>query len=410
MKKRILSLALGLSLSLGASRGAWAYGNIYEGRNFKLEKIGNAGYVSMNYPLEDGGYTWGNVYKINNVKRILDPIDYKLHFDKGAGISGSDEFPYVELDGPLELESLRENIFLDAAVYERQGRNFKSLDTRFYMDGQAKYLVYDQAGQKQEELSLATGKIREQEAQWKEEGKKYLPAGYERGGRIYSEKGRIAYGGFEKDYSHFLIRGQNWRDQEELPRVFIRFEGAGEDAPINAKFKDVDKKSWYSNYIIKLVEVGGVKGYEDGNFKPNGKISVGEFLKMSLSSVTGQSYEASDGTHWATGVYDFALDQGIIKAGDFPRSREGLNKEINREDMAYIINNIDSKLKNNKDEDLGSISKDIGDFSTIKASRQEGVAQAYKKGLIKGRDGAFDPRGLTTRAEATTVVVRLLDR
>lgn len=380
----------------------------YDGGDFRLEREGDKAYLSMNYPLKEGGYEWTRVYRINNVKKILEPINYKLHFDQGAGASGRDEFPYIEVDEPLDIETLREDIFLDANIYKRQGKNFKSVNSRIYMEGMAKYLVYDDWGEREEVVN--TSDLREQKKEWDREGKKYLHSGYEKSGRIYSKDGKFTHDGVEKTYSHFLIRGENWRDKKPIPRVFIKFSRDKEPIRDLPKFTDVKKTDWYSNYVIKLVELGGVEGYEDGSFRPEKKVRLGEFLKMSIESITEEDYSMTDSIHWATGVYDFALENKIINKSDFARSKESLNSYITREDMVYISNNIDRYLNYKKDEDTSGLVGKIGDFNKISKSRQEAVLQAYKKNIINGRSGNFVPKGLTTRAEATTVVVRLLDR
>jgi len=53
--------------------------------------------------------------------------------------------------------------------------------------------------------------------------------------------------------------------------------------PITSSFKDVennDSNSWFYGYIEKAVSVGLVKGYPDGTFKPNGKVTKAEAVTV----------------------------------------------------------------------------------------------------------------------------------
>lgn len=410
-KKNILAIILIFSIIIGNSNLVFANysSSHYEGEDFKLEKMGSNVYVTAKYPNTLGGYEEKTIYLIKNVSRILEPINYKINFDEGAGPSGTDEFPYLEIDGPLHIESLREDMFFDTYLYEKVGNKFKGTGIRFYMDGIAKYTIYEDEKEKGKEVSIKTGDRRKQLEEWNEKGIKYDLAGYDRKGEIYSEDGKVPYKGKDNYYSYFLLRGHNWRDNQELPRIFMKFKNAEENTVENINFKDIKKTDWYYNYVIKLVSLGGVNGFKDGTFRPNEKIKVGEFLKMALSSVTGEEYVSdSYEVHWAENVYDIALEKNIITEKDFKRDKNTLESYISREDMAYIIVNINENIQGKKTIDTSGLEKEIKDFNNISYNRQEEVLQAYAKDIIKGKPTGFDPKGETTRAEATAVVVRIL--
>ena len=229
------------------------------------------------------------------------------------------------------------------------------------------------------------------------------------GGRLVFEDKVQEIDGREKKYESFLIGGYNWRSQKDLPVVLVNFKRPKKQE-VNKSFKDVSKNSWYYNYVIKLVEIGGVNGFNDGTFKPNDQIKLGEFLKLSMTSITGKEYPRGSKVHWAEPVYEDALKEGVIKDGDFKRDKKTLDSYISREDMAYIISNIDEKINGNETEIKESSSYKIKDLTSISPKKVNGVLKAYHNGLIKGKDGKFAPKDLTTRAEATTVIIRLLER
>lgn len=410
-RKNILAMILTFTILIGNVNTVFAnYGsNHYTGEDFKLEKMGTNVYVTAKYPNTLGGYENKTIYLIKNVSRILPPINYKVNFDEGAGPTGTDELPYLEIDGPLHIESLRDDMFFDTYLYDKIGSRYKGTGIRFYMDGTANYLIYKDDKDKGEIVSIKTGEVKNKIKEWTESKIKYELAGYDRKGEIFSEDGKVSYKRKDTNYSYFLLRGQNWRDNEELPRIFLKFKNDDEVEIADIEFKDIKKTDWFFNYIIKLVSLGGVNGFTDGTFRPNERIKVGEFLKMSLSSITGEEYVNGNYTiHWAENVYDIAIEKGIITEKDFKKDKKTLESYISREDMAYIIANINEKIQGNKKIDTEGLEKEIKDFEEISYNRQEQVLQAYAKDIIKGKPMGFDPKGETTRAEATAVIVRIL--
>lgn len=173
---------------------------------------------------------------------------------------------------------------------------------------------------------------------------------------------------------------------------------------------DVKSKDWYYKSVTELVTRGGISGYTDGTFKPSGTITFSEFLKMSMSSATGKEYPVQKGDHWASGVYEEAVRLGIIDGQEFPGITETLNKVITREDMTLILININLKIQGEEKVDTSNTASKIPDINKVSPARKEHVLQAYEKGLITGKPEGFVPQGKTTRAEAATVIVRMLDK
>ncbi|MBI5754744.1 S-layer homology domain-containing protein, partial [Candidatus Peregrinibacteria bacterium] len=50
-------------------------------------------------------------------------------------------------------------------------------------------------------------------------------------------------------------------------------------------FSDVGKNDWYHNYVAVAVELNIVKGYNDGTFRPSAEVSRAEFLKILLTAL-----------------------------------------------------------------------------------------------------------------------------
>lgn len=185
---------------------------------------------------------------------------------------------------------------------------------------------------------------------------------------------------------------------------FILFTNISFAAP---RFSDVTEEQWFYDDVTELVDRGIINGYDDGTFRPYENITVAEFLKLVIVSTTGKTFEPVQGRHWAQGYFDYAVMNKIIYAKDF--SELDFNKTLRREDMAGIIIGANYKILNNPMEDVEGIKDGIKDYDDIKLIRRDDVLQLYKIGLIKGNGvGNFYPKGFTTRADVSTVIMRLI--
>ncbi len=171
-------------------------------------------------------------------------------------------------------------------------------------------------------------------------------------------------------------------------------------------FKDTKPTDWYMNTVSKLVERGGINGYPDGTFKPNDKITKAEFIKIVMTSLGFE--EKHDAVHWANNYIRKAVGLNIIDIKDFPSNK--LDEIITRNDMAKVAVKVLEYNKEEFTEDFDRYIYQIRDFNSISNSYRDYVLKAYVKGIITGYpDGTFGgDRGLT-RAEASTVIIRILE-
>lgn len=172
---------------------------------------------------------------------------------------------------------------------------------------------------------------------------------------------------------------------------------------------------WGRSNIVYLVSKGGIAGFtENGEqvFKPNNTITKCEFLKIALYSATPNATRtASDGTHWASGVFVDAENLHILKPGEM--SKDEWNKPITRYEMTMIMTRISTEILKENEVATDGISGIMEDYQDV---QQESyytsyVEQAFMKGLIAGTNsaGKFNGAANGTRAEAATMVVRLID-
>ncbi|MTI48912.1 MAG: S-layer homology domain-containing protein [Firmicutes bacterium] len=162
---------------------------------------------------------------------------------------------------------------------------------------------------------------------------------------------------------------------------------------------------WAKSYIRELINKGIIDGYPDGTFKPNQSIQRDSYIKLVVTAL-GYSPGNAEG-YWATNYINTAIEIGLIESDEFDK----YNVPINREEMAKIITNA-TYLNEEKNENINvtEIKKLIKDYNSILDYYKESVIDSYVLGLITGKDGGFfDPQGTATRAEASTVITRLLD-
>ncbi len=112
-------------------------------------------------------------------------------------------------------------------------------------------------------------------------------------------------------------------------------------------FDDLDDSHWAYDAVQKMKQDGVINGYEDNTFRPDKKISRGEFAKIFATSLnllnddTEDVYFADiDSSHWA---YPYAkvlasyinLDED--DEGNYIFNPDG---EILREEVAYALANV----------------------------------------------------------------------
>lgn len=173
-------------------------------------------------------------------------------------------------------------------------------------------------------------------------------------------------------------------------------------------FPDLSVSHWAYDNVCQLVELRIIEGYRDGRFGPSDQVRVDEFIKMTVTSL-GYFPDESKTGYWATNYINKAIDLGLIAENQF----NNYQRAIKREEMAYII--VKGYTLNNaisQDNLKPSIQEYIKDYYLIDDSYKDSILTSYQVGLItgKGKNGSdgFDPKGYATRAEASTVIIRLL--
>jgi hypothetical protein len=171
-----------------------------------------------------------------------------------------------------------------------------------------------------------------------------------------------------------------------------------------AEYKDIKSSNWAYPAVNAMSEKAVISGYPDGSFRPNNTVTYGEFIKMALIAATGEDVGNSATGNWATEYYNKAKELGYYTEYDINKSK--LTKQITRAHMALIISSIVGDVEIDKYDE---IQKGITDI-TYKTPYEYDITKAYATGILTGyTDNTFQPDKTLTRAEAATVIHRLMD-
>lgn len=212
-------------------------------------------------------------------------------------------------------------------------------------------------------------------------------------------------------------------------------------------YSDVSDSHWANSYINKITGLGAFSGYEDGTFRPDNVITYQEFTKTVVGLILNpledkiepvedgyeiykftpavlsgkEPYDADYRWHhawddWAQPYLNFALDKGLIKYDNSIMDTEDYNfggprDEMSRFDMAKLIARTMDYLGEEKIENTDVYKTALKDYDYIPNEYKDYVLQAYGKGVLSGyEDGSFHGDRKLTRAEASSVLVRLVDQ
>lgn len=179
-----------------------------------------------------------------------------------------------------------------------------------------------------------------------------------------------------------------------------------------AEFSDLSKEHWSYNNIMTLVEKGVINGYTDGTYKPENKVTRGEFFKLiSLATVEQEEIDYYDPglEGWATPYWCWLYLKGFLMESN--KNDVNLDAPITREEMANVLSKIargykieDTFVDPNKPSKVTTYFIDTDDLSV---NSRININHASSLGVINGyEDGSFKPQKEMTRAEVAAVIYR----
>lgn len=180
------------------------------------------------------------------------------------------------------------------------------------------------------------------------------------------------------------------------------------DSTVYAKgkrFHDLKTTDWFYETVDILTSQGLISGYPDGSFKPNDSILVSEFIAL---VVRIKDKGISNGNPWYMPYVDRAKELGLVLDGEF----DSYERNITRGEMARIIYRaLSSEDQVSSDKDLDLYKDQIKDFNSIPLNLKTYILKSYATGIMAGYpDGTFKPQNDANRAEAATMIRRLIDK
>lgn len=188
-------------------------------------------------------------------------------------------------------------------------------------------------------------------------------------------------------------------------------------APEIPVFSDIDNH-WAKAEIIRAARMGWINGYPDGRFGPNDVVTRAQFTTMLSRALALEQTAGSGGNDAIADHYldvdqipDFAREHvsrataaGIVRG--FPDGTFGPQRLISRSESTVMI----MRAIRYDEEMVADKTLHYRDADQIPDWAYAAVARATEVGLVKGvGDHRFAPHGITTRAEAVVLILRLLD-
>ena len=211
-----------------------------------------------------------------------------------------------------------------------------------------------------------------------------------------------AFGTWVKDGSGNVLPGLVNRRASES-QLFMK----DAESPV---YTDVSAGAWYYDYVMVANELGIMRGNGNGTFLPLKALTRAELVQMlanyadadlSGSVASGFSDVAADA--WYAPAVAWAKENGYING--YPDGTFQPNQAITREDFCKIMSSYLQK------QGVSYPTKTVAfaDESQIAEYAKEHVAYCAGIGLVNGvGDDRFDPKAGTKRAEAATIMVRLV--
>lgn len=181
-------------------------------------------------------------------------------------------------------------------------------------------------------------------------------------------------------------------------------------------FKDVKEKSWYYSAVSEVYTEGIMEGKSADTFAPSDNVTRAELVtilaRIKNVNIEGFSakcdfYDVKD-TSWYADYVGWAAERGLVEGYGDGSFRP--DAPIKREEMAQLlvkyIKSISMYRLMPPDDPAIDVFTDAG---TVSAWATENVEAMRLTGFIRGdENGNFNPRANTTRAEAATLIPKLI--
>ncbi len=170
---------------------------------------------------------------------------------------------------------------------------------------------------------------------------------------------------------------------------------------------DVKSTDWFYSNVKEMIRLGMVDGYSNNTFKPENPVKADEFIKM-LVIALGYDAKPSTSTYWADGFIQRAEELKICDTTFINDYRFDLTRE---QAVKIIANALSLKEMRPLDLYYEHVKPLIKDFYLIQDKYKDDAIDCYVWGIMQGDNKKLvNPQKSITRAEATTVILRMIDK
>ena len=167
-------------------------------------------------------------------------------------------------------------------------------------------------------------------------------------------------------YQDKTVHPQGDMTRAEAAAMVARLKNLDMSDTSKPDFKDVESR-WYNSAINAVVKAGLMKGYPDGTFAPNGKITRAEFAQL-IKGIDNPNMAELPFTdvagHWGLDAISQAYANKRI-AG-YPDNTFRPNNDITRAEAVTILNSLFDRGIN--EAGLANVRKDIVEFKDLDRS------------------------------------------
>jgi len=196
-------------------------------------------------------------------------------------------------------------------------------------------------------------------------------------------------------------------------KPYIEFYIGGDTIHVIAEnealFQDVPANAWYTNHVSQAAAKGLVRGVGNNSYEPHRAVTRAEFAQMITNALLlpqagGAPYEDVVYGQWFYNAIARCKAGGLLY--QFREKNFYPNRPITREEMATILAAV---LRECEITSTAALSQ-FQDTASMNSAYRPDIAIVFGTGLMQGvSEDKFDPKGVTTRAQAATVLIRLLE-
>lgn len=177
-------------------------------------------------------------------------------------------------------------------------------------------------------------------------------------------------------------------------------------------FSDVPETHWAHSAIMTMVKGGLFNGTTPpvdgvGTFEPDAPMTRAQFVTVLTRLLySDRIMAATIGAPWWQVYFETAWAATLLYPGELDNST--LDQPMQRQEAAMVL--VRAAMAKGFPTRLAKVEA-IADYDTVGASYQEYVRICFALGILQGVDaqGSFQPQGTLTRAQAATVIFRLVD-